>query len=578
MTLRKYLGNRRITAVEQHDFDRIIKLTIGEKEYECSIVIEFFSHGNIILLNPKGEIIFPLLSQRWSHRVIETGEIYVPPPEQVNPFKLSKKDFEDLILKSKSDLVRTLAVNVNLSGVYAEEICERAHIDKNTKVKELREEELDRVFVTLTSFLETFNKREFHPVVVKKDSEEVDVLPFKFTSYRNVVFEPVDSFSRSLERFITVKKPRGKISKTKQTMDKLGRQIKQQKEALPMLQQGIQQKKLEGDLLYLHYKECEGLLQDINEVLQYKNKEEKIREINQREMVKKFDPTQDELIVNLFDTNGDVHEVKLDFRRSIAENAEQAYNESKKFRSKLAGAQKAIKETMKRIESVKKEEAREKKVEKKIPVRTELWFERFRWFISSDGNIVVGGRDAKSNDQVIKKYLKPGDRYVHADIQGAPSCVVKSKGIHDRKILISKETLREACIFSASYSKAWRQFAEAQAYWVLPEQVSKTPQTGEFLPKGAFVIRGKRNYYRCKLEVAIGRVTIDETEKIMGGPVNAVKKRSDRYIVLVPGSLHRGDVAKKLAEVFNVHREEVERVIPPGDVSVVETVGFQITI
>ena len=117
----------------------------------------------------------------------------------------------------------------------------------------------------------------------------------------------------------------------------------------------------------------------------------------------------------------------------------------------------------------------------------------------------------------------------------------------------------------------------SQAYWVLPEQVSKTPQSGEFLPKGAFVIRGKRNYYRCKLELAVGKITVEGTVKIMGGPVDAVKKRTSEYIVLVPGDMKKSVMSHKLSKAFNVSTDQIDRALPPGGVTVVETVGVKLS-
>jgi hypothetical protein len=172
--------------------------------------------------------------------------------------------------------------------------------------------------------------------------------------------------------------------------------------------------------------------------------------------------------------------------------------------------------------------------------------------------------------------LKDGDRYVHADIHGAPSCIVKNKGVSDEVLSISEKTLEEACIFAASFSKAWKQFGEAQAYWVLPEQVSKTPQSGDFLPKGAFIIRGKRNYYRCTLEIAVGEVLVDGARKIMSGPVRAVESRSERFVVLQPGTVKTSSVAKVLARVFGVSSDAVLKVLPPGEVRVVKTVGLEL--
>jgi len=132
MTLRKYLLNGIITSVTQHESDRIIKLNISKKEGEYTIVIEFFSDGNIILVSPDGKIIYPLISQQWAHRKVRRKEPYMPPPSQINPFDITKEEFATILKNSKADLVRTLAVNGNLSGPIAEEICTRAGISKNS--------------------------------------------------------------------------------------------------------------------------------------------------------------------------------------------------------------------------------------------------------------------------------------------------------------------------------------------------------------------------------------------------------------------------------------------------------------
>ncbi len=110
---------------------------------------------------------------------------------------------------------------------------------------------------------------------------------------------------------------------------------------------------------------------------------------------------------------------------------------------------------------------------------------------------------------------------------------------------------------------------------MLPEQVSKTPQSGEFLPKGAFVIRGKRNHYRCKLEIAVGEITIDDTKKIMAGPVESVKARSEKFVVLQSGVMKKSVIAKKLAKIFDVSVETIQRILPPGNVTIVDTSGFE---
>ena len=138
------------------------------------------------------------------------------------------------------------------------------------------------------------------------------------------------------------------------------------------------------------------------------------------------------------------------------------------------------------------------------------------------------------------------------------------------------KTLEEACIFAASYSKAWKQFAEAQAYWVLPEQVSKTAQSGEFVPKGAFIIRGKRNYYRIKLELAVGLIKIEDSFKVMCGPISTVKKHAEKYVIINPGGIKKNIIAHKIARAFNTDVDSVDRVLPPGGCTITETIGVKL--
>ena len=580
MALRKYLQNGRIIEISQHEFDRIIIVKIGKKEGEYSLVIEFFSDGNIILADPEGKIILPLIRQAWAHRSIKGREPYTPPPAQINPFNLSKEQFTDLLKESNADIVRTLAVNLNLSGPIAEEICIRGNVDKKLKIDEIEQNIITKLYESFTDFLKLFKDKKIDPVLVKKDGEIIDILPFKFESYTNVEFVNIDNLSNGLENFIEQKIVEKKSdSKTQELIGKLNRQLVQQQEAVTNLESQIKLKKLEGDLIYLNYQEIEELLSEIKDILDLKEKEVEIKRTNEKDIVKKFDPLENLLILNLKDISGKIFEIKINFRKTVSENAEKAYDDNKKLRSKKNGAEKSAKKTKEQIILAKNEDMKEKKKEaekKQIKKVSLLWFEKYRWFISSDGNIVIGGKDAKNNDLVVKKYLKEGDRYAHADIQGAPSIIIKSKGINDEIIEITEKTLEEACIFAASYSKAWKQFAEAQAYWVLPEQVSKTAQSGEFVPKGAFIIRGKRNYHRCKLEIAVGEIDIQDEKKIMAGPIDAIQKRAKRYVVLQPGGIKKNEIARKIAKAFDVNVDSVDRVLPAGGVTVIESKGIEL--
>ena len=132
MILRKHLEGGRIRKIEQYDFDRIVKIEVKMEEKKI-LIAELFSKGNIILANENLEIIMPLKFR------FKAKEVYKF-PEPKNPVELVEKIYE---FKDK-EVVRALA-NIGLGGLYAEEVCLRAKIDKNKKVSELSDEEVNQV-------------------------------------------------------------------------------------------------------------------------------------------------------------------------------------------------------------------------------------------------------------------------------------------------------------------------------------------------------------------------------------------------------------------------------------------------
>lgn len=545
MTLRKYLSNGKILCIEQHEFDRIVVIDIMKKNI-FHVIIELFSDGNIVLTDEKWDIIIPLLQQSWAHREIRPRRKYKFPPERKNPFNISMDSFSNIFEQSEKDVIRTLVTDVNIGGIWGEEICKLAGIEKGKMAKELNEKEIGRLYDSLQSILNKFRQKDFSPVIIKKE-KDMTVLPFPLSVYDGEI-EKFPSFSEALHAFfIRNKKEDVEIDDEK---ERLARQIKQQREAIDHFKEEEIRRKEEGDAIYANYSLCQEMI-------------EKARNGESGEVIKKISWP---FVVVSLPYGKKVMEVKLDITKSVTQNADEKYEESKKMREKAKRTEKALEETLKKMDNVPVK----KKRQVKKPREKKFWFEKYRWFISSDGNIIVAGKDASSNEEVVKKYLKAGERYVHADIYGAPSCVVKAEDVDGNFVEISEKTLQEACQFALSYSKAWNQYAMGSAYWVNPEQVSKSPESGEYLPKGAFVIRGKRNYVKCNIEIGIGKVNIKGEEKIMGGPPSAIKKWAPKWIIIAPGERNKNELANELAKKFSVAVEKIQRALPPGNVNIKE--------
>ncbi|KAI1648207.1 uncharacterized protein F4817DRAFT_75983 [Daldinia loculata] len=188
--------------------------------------------------------------------------------------------------------------------------------------------------------------------------------------------------------------------------------------------------------------------------------------------------------------------IDIDLGISPFANAREYYGERKnaavKEQKTVLQSETALKNAEQKIAAeLKKGLKQEKPVLQ--PIRKQLWFEKFIWFISSDGYLVLGGKDAQQNEMLYRRYLKKGDVYVHADLHGAPSVIIKnSPSTPDAPIPPS--TLSQAGSLAVCASSAWDSKAGMGAWWVNADQVSKSAPTGEFLGTGSFMVRGKKNF------------------------------------------------------------------------------------
>lgn len=249
-------------------------------------------------------------------------------------------------------------------------------------------------------------------------------------------------------------------------------------------------------------------------------------------------------------------EIELDIRRSAIENAAHHYEQAKKYREKAVGAKKAIEDTKRKLEAGGPQK-------KAVKVRKEAapreWYEAFHWFRSTDGFLVIGGRDARQNEIIVAKHMSPEDVFLHADVHGAPATVIKAEGR-----AVPEATLRQAAQFAAAYSSAWKSGqTEADAYAVKPAQVSKQAPSGEFLAKGAFMIRGERQWFRrMPLKLVLGF----EEGKLVVWPAESKKEG----IPVEPGPTEKGPLAEQIRKLLlakyktEADADEIARTLPPG--------------
>ena len=562
MSLRKHLSGGRITEVLQHDFDRIVKLGIERGGERKVLLCEFFARGNVILMDADERIILPLRSISYRDRVVRGGEVYELPRRQVNPLDLGVDELARVFAASSGDVVRTIATRLNMGGLLSEEVCLRAGIEKETASDMVSAADCESIHRAIVEMLSPLLSGKLKPHIVVQDGVFLDALPFELSLYEDFEKKYFSTFNEALDEYYwrMVGETKEERVRSSQEGDQEGagkgdrsglykRRLLQQEDAIRRFKSEEERLSRIGDVIYQEYGLFEEILSAVRDAREKGYSWVEIKRtledasLGSGKAIESVDPETGSIVVVI-----DGLRVSVDSRLTVEQNASAYYARAKKFSSKIKGALVALERTSKIIERVERGERGEvdgsgvKKRSVKPLRRKERWYERFKWFVSSDGFLVIGGRDSDTNELIVKKYMEKRDIFFHTQYPGSPAVIIKTEGKE-----VPLTTLKEVAEFTVSHSIVWKSGqAVGECYWVLPQQVSKTPEHGEFLPKGSFVIRGKRNYMKSGVGIAVGV----RDGMCIGGPPGVIEKRADCFVEVEPGEFNQNDVAKKIYRIF----------------------------
>ena len=455
--------------------------------------------------------------QKFRHRSLEAGLPYQSPPS-IDPFTVDFDLFDDKLNKSQISLGAALTIDCNVGGDISTLICNKLELDRERSTSEVNSK---LIYEELKIIL---NEPNAPTIYLDDDGNNFTVSSFNLGMDPSQTFSSLDDAVESYVNSIVV------VKKEVKSSDQV--RVDHQTKAIEKYNSKSKIYREKGKIIFSNLNEIRGMVD--------------------------FQGDEDEVVIKL---KG--QEILIDKNKSLEANASSYFDKSKEMDRKAERTKEVI--ASKPVSKPKKKIIKNKNIE---------WFERFRWFITTEGEIAVAGKDARTNEQVVKKYLKANDRYAHADIHGAPSVVVKNVNGSQP----SEKSMLEACIFSLSYSKAWgARVSGGHSYWVDNDKVSKTPNTGEFLAKGAFVIRGKRNWNRnLELNVAVGLINYEGNLKFMGGPISAVEIHCDKYVIFRPGFTERKVVIRKLSEAFSAESTDIEKLLPSGGFDLIRLKGIEL--
>lgn len=543
MKMRKHLKNKRLESLKQVGTDRIVDLQFGSGEAAYHIILEVYDRGNIVLTDYEMTIINILRPHTEGDKVRFAVKEKYPSDRAYTATMAPLEDIKKKIESAKpgENLKKILNPLVEFGAAVIEHVLLQAGFASGCKIgKDFDiERDMPKLAVALQNADNMLNdakknvskgyiiqKKEIKPSPDNKEEyifTNVEFHPILFEQYKNCPYKEFDSFDVAADEFFSTmegqKLDLKALQKEKEALKKLENVKKDHNQRLITLEKTQELDKWKAELISRNQTLVDNAIFAIQNALanqvSWPDIEILLKEAQERgdsvaSAIKQLKLEKNHIALLLRDPYEESDEetelkptvIDIDLAYSAFGNARKYYNQkrsaAKKQQKTIESQDKALKSAEKKTKQTLKEVQTIHSINK---ARKTYWFEKFYWFISSENYLVIGGRDQQQNELIVKRYLKAGDIYVHADLTGASSIVVKNPGGGP----IPPKTLAEAGTMAVAYSIAWEAKVVAGAWWVNNDQVSKTAPTGEYLSTGSFMIRGKKNYLPpCQLIMGLG--------------------------------------------------------------------------
>jgi len=557
--LRSDLLRLKLKKIEQIGAERIAYFTFEGFGKEFVLVGEFFGDGNILLCNNEMKILALQHSIDVRHRKLSVGLEYAQPPNSgLDIFNLKESDFDGL---KTTDLVaaKWFGRTLGLPKKYVEGVFEIAEIDGKRIGNLLTDDEIKKIFEIVKKIVLDVTSGNHEAVIIR--NEKIEVLPLKLGKLEGEITD-ANSFIQGLDTVFTeniIKKGKSvQSSGSDKKIKDLQTQISEQGKAIETVKEKSKNITNVANSLFEMVSKGIGSIDE--------NSAQEILANNNAKLIS-------EKGISLIVIQDE--KIKINTKSPLQSIASVLFNEAKKQSGAITSIQSIKEKTEKKLEKFESKTEAEKDLIVVTEIRKKNWYERYRWFFTSDGYLTIGGRDAASNSAIVRKHLEKNDKIFHGDIFGSPFFIIKdAENAPDR-------SMNEIAHATVCFSRAWREgLYGVSAFWVHPEQVKKSAPSGEFLPKGSFTIEGQRNFIKSEtLRLAVGIMPINDDYVLTCGPPEPIKKNSLCYAIIEPNGSGMAEAAKKIQTEFSkmfedvtrkIHIDEFVRAIPAGTTQIVE--------
>ena len=556
--LRSDLLRLKLKKIEQIASERIAYFTFAGFDKEFVIVAEFFGEGNILLCNSEMKILALQHSIDVRHRKLGVGLVYTPPPlNSLDVVNISESDFEELKtteLASAKWLGRTLG----LPKKYVEGIFEISNIDSKCIGSNLTSEQIKKLYETTKNIVTSVVTGKHEPVIIR--NEKTEIIPIRLGKLDEKC-TVVNSFIEGLDTVFTENLV--EVGRSIQTGDsdkkikELENQLAEQEKAIDTVKEKSNHITTVANSLFEMIAKGITFIED--------SKAQEILATHNSKLTKEKGIT---LVIV------DDEKIKVNSQSPLQSIVSVLFNEAKRKSGAIKSIEQIKTNTLKKLAKLQNKAETEKDLVSVAEIRKKNWYERYRWFFTSDGILAIGGRDAPSNSAVVRKHLGKNDKIFHGDIFGSPFFILKDAENPP------PASLNEVAHATVCFSRAWREgMYGVSAFWVNPDQVKKSAPSGQFLPKGSFTIEGQRNFVKIStLKLAVGIIPQGDDYVVTCGPPETIKKSSICYAIIEPHGSEMVDIAKKIRLEFLKLEEEIAKKISIDDfVRVLPAGSSQIT-
>ncbi|KZC06563.1 Nuclear export mediator factor NEMF like protein [Dufourea novaeangliae] len=543
MKMRKHLKNKRLESLTQVGVDRIINLQFGSGEAAYHVILELYDRGNIVLTDHEMTILNILRPHTEADKIrFAVKEKYpmdrahkntMPSIEEIQQHLQNAKPGETLkkVLNPLLEFGSSLIDHVLLKHAFTlgcrigNDFNVMDHMPKLILALECANEMMESATKNVSQGY-IIQKKETKPTTDGKEDfiyTNIEFHPFLFEQHKNSPYKELASFDVAVDEYFSAmegqKLDLKVLQQEREALKKLENVRKDHDQRLITLGKTQEIDKQKAELISRNQALVDNAILAIQSALANQMawpdikvllKEAESRGDPVASAIKQLKLETNHISLLLHDPYEDSDEeselkpllIDIDLAHTAFGNATKYYSQkrsaAKKQQKTIESQDKALKSAEKKTKQTLKEVQAIHSINK---LRKIYWFEKFYWFISSENYLVIGGRDQQQNELIVKRYLKSGDLYVHADLTGASSVVIKNPGGDP----VPPKTLAEAGTMAVAYSIAWEAKVVAGAWWVNNDQVSKTAPTGEYLTTGSFMIRGKKNYLPpCQLIMGLG--------------------------------------------------------------------------